>query len=285
MIISVASGKGGTGKTTVSASLAKALNNCAYIDCDVEEPNGSLFLDPQITEELKANKLLPNIDYAKCDLCGKCITICEFNALILLKDEILIFDNMCHSCGACAYFCPRKAISEIEQSIGVIKKGNAGRIEFMEGILQVGEASPVPLIKRVKEELDDEKINIIDAPPGTACSMVETVQDSDYCILVTESTPYGLNDLKLAIKVVKSMNIPFGIVINKYDSAFSELDDFLFENGYEILMKIPYDNNIAKHYSEGKLPVEDPEYKEKFKTLFENIFKRINEPVNYEEES
>lgn len=279
MIISVASGKGGTGKTTVAASLAKALKNTSYIDCDVEEPNGALFLDPQIVEEVKANKLLPNIDYSKCDLCGKCIEVCEFNALILLKDEILIFDNMCHSCGACSYFCPKNAVTEIEQPIGAIKKGYSGDTEFIEGILNVGEASPVPLINEVKKNINSEKINIIDSPPGTSCSMVETVQDSDYCILVTESTPYGLNDLELAINVVKTMGIPFGVVINKYDSEFKELDKFLQRNKYEVLLKIPYKLTIAKNYSKGKLPVDDPVYVVKFKKLFAKISENSKEPI------
>lgn len=285
MIISVASGKGGTGKTTTAASLAKILPDTVYIDCDVEEPDGHIFLEPVISNQYNAAKKVPNIDYDMCNLCGKCAEICEFNALIMLKEEILIFDEMCHSCGACSFLCPLQAITEIDKNIGIIKTGKSGSTVFVEGILRIGEASPVSLINQVKNNIITGKVNIIDAPPGTSCSMVEAVKGSDYCILVTESTPYGLNDLRLAIDTVNSMNIPFGIIINKYDSSFSELDTFIVEKGYQLLMKIPYDIKLAENYSNGILPVEQSYYKELFAEMYIKIKNKIKKPVQNAAES
>lgn len=260
MVISVASGKGGTGKTTVAASLASVIPQSVYIDCDVEEPNGHIMLQPKVTSEESVNKLLPQIDYEKCNFCGKCIEVCEFNALINLKFEIFLFEEMCHSCGACEYFCPKKAITEFPKELGKLRSGITERgIKFYDGLLNIGEATAVPLIKEVKTKIENEKINIIDSPPGTSCSMVETVKDSDFCLLVTESTPFGLNDLKLAIDVVKSINIPFGVVINKYDKTFEEMEIYLTRNQIEVMLRIPFDRKIAEAYSQGILPVNDSE--------------------------
>lgn len=256
MIISIASGKGGTGKTIVAATLASVIPKSTYIDCDVEEPNGHLMLQPKFTSEESVNKLLPKIDFEKCDFCGKCIEVCEFNALINLKFEILLFEEMCHSCGACEYFCPQNAITETPKVLGKLRSGiTANGIKFYDGLLNIGEATAIPLIKKVKENIDNEKINIIDSPPGTSCSMVETVKNSDFCLLVTESTPFGLNDLKLAIDVVKNINVPFGVVINKYDETFDELDNYLTKNQIEVMLRIPFDRKIAEAYSNGILPV------------------------------
>ncbi len=271
MVISVASGKGGTGKTTVSVNLAKSIDNSVYIDCDVEEPNGFLLLKPNINKVANIYKKLPQIDISKCNFCGKCKRVCEFNAIIKLADEILIVEEMCHSCGACAYFCPKKAISEIDKSIGVINSGFSGNCLCLEGVLHVGEISASPLIKELKKKIDRSKTTIIDAPPGTSCSMVETVKDSDFCILVTESTPFGLNDLTLAVEVIKNLNIPFGVVINKYDSNYKELEDYLNSNNINTLLKIPFDKNIAELYSKGSLLIENNNYKELFVTLFSAI--------------
>ena len=278
MIISVASGKGGTGKTTVSAGLASVIPQSIYIDCDVEEPNGHLLLHPSIITEEPVYKLLPKIDYNKCDFCSKCVDVCEFNALINLKFEILLFAEMCHSCGACSYFCPQKAITETQKEIGKLRSGVVDKgISFYDGTLNIGEISAVPLIKKVKEKTDKERVNIIDSPPGTSCSMVETVKDSDYCILVTESTPFGLNDLKLAVDVVKSVNTPFGVVINKYDETFEELENYLTENHIEVLLKIPFDRKIAESYSNGILPVNSSkDIKRKFIQLSKLIQNKVH---------
>lgn len=278
MIISVASGKGGTGKTTVSAGLASVIPQSIYIDCDVEEPNGYLLLHPAITSKKSVYKLLPHVDNNKCDFCGTCVDVCEFNALINLKFEILLFSEMCHSCGACTYFCPQNIITETQKEIGKMRSGvTKTGMNFYDGTLNIGEISAVPLIKKVKENIDNERINIIDSPPGTSCSMVETMKDSDYCILVTESTPFGLNDLKLAVDVVKSVNTPFGVVINKYDQTFEELENYLTDNHIEVLLKIPFDRKIAESYSNGILPVNSSK---KTKREFIQLFQLIQNKVN-----
>lgn len=275
MIISIASGKGGTGKTTVAVSLASVLPGSRYIDCDVEEPNGHILLKPQIITEEFAYKLLPEINSDLCGLCGKCVTVCEFNALANLKFEIALFEEMCHSCGACTYFCPSKAISEVTKIIGTVRTGKvSGNIEFADAILNIGEISAVPLIKKLKEMIRTDTVNIIDSPPGTSCSMMEAVGGSDYCILVTESTPFGMNDLKLAIDVLNSLQIPFGVVINKYDESYTQLDEYLVENSIEILMKIPFDKTIAEAYSKGIIPLsENNNLRNEFINLFERLKK------------
>lgn len=281
MIISIASGKGGTGKTTVAASLASVISESVYIDCDVEEPNGHLLLSPEFISEESAKKLLPQINQDKCTFCGKCVEVCEFNALINLKFEIVLFDEMCHGCGACIYFCPSKVITERVKEIGVVRVGITNdKILFADGLLNIGEVAAAPLIKEVKKKIIIGKINILDSPPGTSCSMVETVKDSDFCILVTESTPFGLNDLKLAIEVLKTINVPFGVVINKYDPSFEEMEIFLGEISIEVLLKIPFDRRYAESYSEGTLPLNKyPELKKDFIALQKRIIE-IMENVN-----
>lgn len=273
MIISVASGKGGTGKTTVAASLASVKDNCVYIDCDVEEPNGHLFLNPKIDFEEKVYKKLPQIDYNKCDFCGKCVQVCEFNALINLKFEIILFEEMCHWCGSCKYFCPAKAITDREKEIGVLRCGSVNEhLIFADGILKIGEISSVPLIKELKKKVIKEKINIIDSPPGTSCAMIESVKDSDFCILVTESTPFGLSDLKIAADVLNEIGIPFGVIINKYKPEFKEMENYLNDNMMDILLKIPFDRKIAEDYSKGILPVfNNNEFKKEFAGLINNL--------------
>lgn len=277
MIISVASGKGGTGKTTIAASLASVIKDSVYIDCDVEEPNGHLFLKPEIFSVESVTKLLPSIDQNKCTFCGKCSEVCEFNALINLKFEIVLIEELCHSCGACSYFCPEKIITEKAKEIGTLRIGIAnGNIFFADGILNIGEAASTPLIKAVKKKIIQNKINIIDAPPGTSCSMVETVKDSDYCILVTESTPFGLNDLKLAIDVLKMLEIPFGVVINKYEPDFEIMDNFLNDIRADLLLKIPFNRKFAESYSDGILPIKKyPELKKDFVTLYNNVLENL----------
>ncbi|MHB8871487.1 MAG: nucleotide-binding protein [Candidatus Doudnabacteria bacterium] len=281
MIISIASGKGGTGKTTVAASLASVISESVYIDCDVEEPNGHLLLSPEFISEESAKKILPLINQDKCTFCGKCVEVCEFNALINLKFEIVLFDEMCHGCGACIYFCPSKVITERVKEIGVVRVGiTHDKIFFADGLLNIGEVAAAPLIKEVKKKIVKGKINILDSPPGTSCSMVETVKDSDFCILVTESTPFGLNDLKLAIEVLKTINVPFGVVINKYDPTFEEMENFLREISIEVLLKIPFDRKYAESYSEGTLPlIKYPELKKNFIALHNRIIE-ILENVN-----
>jgi len=283
LIISIASGKGGTGKTTIAASLASVIPECVYIDCDVEEPNGHLFLKPKFISEEKAEKLLPHINQDKCKFCGKCVSVCEFNALINLKFEIVLFEEMCHSCGACKFFCPLKIITERVKEIGIVRVGiTKNEIIFADGVLNIGEASASPLIKEVKKKIVKGKTNIIDSPPGTSCSMVEAIKDSDFCILVTESTPFGLNDLKLAIDVLRAIDIPFSVVINKYDSSFTEMENYLRKANIDVLLKIPFDRKYAESYSEGTLPINKyPELKKDFIRLYNRIKEKLGlEKIN-----
>ena len=274
MIISIASGKGGTGKTTVATALASVIPGSVYIDCDVEEPNGHILLHPKFLEEIPTVKMLPVIDYSKCTFCGKCSQVCEFSALINFGTEIFIIDELCHGCGACEYFCPEKAISEMRKTIGFVREGRSEEsgVEFYDGILNVGEASASPLIKDVKKKVQKERLNIIDSPPGTSCSMVEAVRDSDYCILVTEPSPFGLHDLKLAVEVLINLKIPFGVVINKYEESYPELEKYLNYERINILMKIPFTEEIARDYSNGKIPVRlFTKFNEKFTGIVKNI--------------
>ena len=277
MVISIASGKGGTGKTIVACGLASVINNCIYIDCDVEEPNGHLLLKPEITVEEPSYKLIPKINYDRCDFCNKCAEVCEFNALLNLKSEIYLFDELCHSCGACTYFCPQKAITEVNKENGKIRIGETlNNILFYDAYLKVGEASAAPLIKKVKNAYKGNRPVIIDSPPGTSCSMLEAVKDSDFCVLVTESTPFGFNDLKLALNVLRQINIPFGIVINKYDDNFSQLDEYIHDNKLNLLLKIPFRMDIAESYSKGELPTETIK---DFRRMMVELLKKIKTEI------
>ena len=216
MIISVASGKGGTGKTLVATSLALSLKdiyNVQLLDCDVEEPNDHVFMKPSITGRQAVSIPVPQIDKQKCTYCGKCAQVCAFNAIAIVNRKALLFHELCHGCGACSYLCPEKAISEVPNEIGVIERGKADGVDFAHGILDVGQAMAPPVIRKVKEMVASEKVSIIDASPGTSCPVVEAISESDFCLLVTEPTPFGLNDLILAVETTRKLGIPFGIVL------------------------------------------------------------------------
>jgi len=215
MIISVASGKGGTGKTTVATNLALSIGRGQFIDCDVEEPNANIFLKTKINEHEEVQVEIPDIDKDKCDYCGKCSEFCAYNALAVVKANVLVFPELCHSCGGCEIVCPKNAIKWKKKQVGSIEHGFVKEIDFYHGLLNVGEIQAIPVIKALKKKIDKDKDVILDAPPGTSCPVIETINVSDYCILVTEPTPFGLHDLKLAIDVVRHLNIPFGVVINR----------------------------------------------------------------------
>jgi MinD superfamily P-loop ATPase len=275
MKISVASGKGGTGKTLVSVNLALALaetGNVSFLDCDVEEPNAHVFLRPEIREREPVNLPIPEIDPDLCTYCGHCAEICEYNALAVLKDDVLVFDELCHGCGGCTRLCPESAVREKPSRVGMLEKGAAGNIRFVHGRLDIGRALSPPIIRAVKSALPADGIHLIDAPPGTSCPMVETVKGSDFTLLVTEPTPFGLNDLRLAAAVLKKLAIPHAVVLNRADLGNAPIREFCREAGIPLWMTIPFDRRIAEAYSEGRsLFSVRPEFKKAFLELFERI--------------
>ncbi|MFA5144650.1 MAG: ATP-binding protein [Candidatus Omnitrophota bacterium] len=284
MIISIASGKGGTGKTTVAVNLALSLKNIQFLDCDVEEPNAHLFLKPRIKEKAKAYISVPEVDEGKCTYCGRCREVCAYHAIAVLpgsegkKGSVLIFPHLCHGCGACSILCPQGAIKEINKEIGIIEIGEKGDMRFVHGRLNIGEAMSPPLIRQVKKYIDPTKTVIIDAPPGTSCPVITAVKGSDFCVLVTEPTPFGLNDLILTVEVLRKLHIPFGVVINRADIGDGKVEDYCSKENIPVLMRIPFSKKIAVSYSEGIPIVEkDVFYQDKFINLYIHICGVMNE--------
>lgn len=277
MIISIASGKGGTGKTTIVTNLALSLeSDVQVLDCDVEEPNAHLFLNPSIKESKTVSTPVPKIDEEKCTLCGKCAEICQFKAIIVIGETVLPFPELCHSCGGCMEVCPEKAITETGRELGVIERGNRNGLDFVHGRLRVGEAMSPPLIRKVRSYTRSDKITIIDAPPGTSCPVIASVKGADFVLLVTEPTPFGLHDLKLAVEAVRLLGIPHGLVINRSDIGDDQVRDYAKQKNMPIFMEIPFDRKIAEAYSRGRLIVEImPEWKAKFLELYDHIKKMV----------
>jgi len=273
MIISIASGKGGTGKTTIATNLAFALGkNVQLLDCDVEEPNSHLFLNPEIKEKIPVIAPIPFIDEDKCTYCKKCMEICRFGAIAIVEKTVLTFPELCHSCGGCIAVCPEKAVSETDREIGKIEKGNLDLIDFVSGRLKVGEVMAPPIIKEVRIHEKKDFINIIDAPPGTSCPVIASMKNADFILLVTEPTPFGLNDLKLAVEAVKILDIPHGLVINRADMGNDDVKKYAEQEKLPILMEIPFNRKIAETYSKGELIVKAmPEWEEKFIDLYNQI--------------
>ena len=281
MIISVASGKGGTGKTLVATSLAFSIKEqyrVQFLDCDVEEPNAHIFLEPVITREEPVYLPVPSIDEKKCTYCGKCAEVCAYNAIAIFPRHILVFPQLCHGCGACSYLCPEEAITEVEKETGIIVSGQSEGIAFVQGRLTVGEAMPTPVIRRVKDHANRHWVVIIDVSPGTSCPVVQSVEGSDFCLLVTEPTPFGLNDLVLAVETVKELNIPCGVVINRDGTDDAKVEEYCFKENIPVLLTIPLDTEIARLYSRGITLADGmPQWGIRFKELFNKIRELIYE--------
>ena len=283
MVIAIVSGKGGTGKTTIAVGLALSLENVRFLDCDVEEPNAHIFLKPEIIHTQWVNLPVPKVNEDRCSYCGKCAEVCAYNAVAVVKEKVLVFPELCHGCGGCSIFCPEDAIEEVNRPIGVLEKGNSGSILFIDGKLNLGEALAVPLVRAVKRAGLEIRVNngqvgsnnqvtIIDVPPGTSCPVVESVKGSDFCLLATEPTPFGLNDLILAVEMLRKMRIPFGVLINRADVGDKKVDQYCKDEKIPILMRIPMDRDIAMAYSKG-IPIIEvkPEYKKDFIKLYSRI--------------
>ena len=277
MIISIASGKGGTGKTIIATSLALSLNRpVQYIDCDVEEPNGHIFLKPEIENRLTVGLPVPDVDLQACTHCGQCGEICQYSAILPIKDNVLLFPQLCHGCGGCSLVCPQNAISETDREVGYIEMGCAGDIAFVDGHLRVGETMSPPLIRAVKNLLDRSTTAIIDAPPGTSCPVIEAVKGSDVTLLITEPTPFGLNDLKLAVEMIRALAIPFGVIINRSDIGDSSVTEYCTGEDIPILMEIGDDRRVAEAYSKGIPMVRAASgYPDRFTTLWSGIQERF----------
>ncbi|MDK2808743.1 MAG: hypothetical protein PWP24_1480 [Clostridiales bacterium] len=275
MNIAVLSGKGGTGKTTVSTNLARTMG-VRYIDCDVEEPNGFLFLKPQIQKVEEVEAEYPVIDQNVCTLCGACAKNCQFHALAKAGDEIVVFQKLCHSCGACQFVCKFKALSYQTRSIGIVEQGMAGNIACLSGVLEVGEPMAVPVIRKLlKGALEHD--HLIDCPPGTSCNVVASLQAADAAIFVTEPSKFGLHDLKMAVSLVQTFQVPYGVIINKDDGACNQIKAYCKEEGILLLGVIPYSKEAAILYSNGKMLCESKHYHE----IFEELAVRVKEAFGW----
>lgn len=271
MMLGVASGKGGTGKTTVAVNLARAFGSSVWLaDCDVEEPNAHLFLRGTVTGSRTVSLPVPQVDAELCDACGACARICEYHAIVSFGTKPLLFPGLCHGCGGCVRVCPRGAISEVDRRIGVVETQRDGQITLVQGRIDVGVALVPPLVRAVKASLPSGAPVIVDAPPGTSCPVIATLRGLDAVALVTEPTPFGLHDLSLAVDMVRELRIPFGVVVNRVGVGDDRVHAFCRREGIPILLDIPDDRRIAEIYSRGRLVVDDlPEYRPLFRRLLD----------------
>jgi len=276
MKIAVASGKGGTGKTTIATNLATVASrngqSVVYLDCDVEEPNGHIFLKPEITHREPVGLLIPRVDEEKCTLCGQCGEICQYSAIVCVGQKVLCYPELCHACGGCWLVCPEDAITEVPREMGVLEAGRAGPIRFVHGLLNVGEAMSPPVIKAVKATAPEADLVITDAPPGTSCPVIESIRDCDFVLLVSEPTPFGLNDLKLAVEMVRALKLPLGVFINRADVGDRGVHSYCSQERIKILAEIPDDRRIGEAYSRGELICDAlPDYTASFAALLQEV--------------
>jgi len=280
MRIAVASGKGGTGKTTVATNLAWVAaaggRDVAYLDCDVEEPNGHIFLKPAIAEERVIERLIPEVDPDRCTHCGQCGQICQYSAIVCIGRQTLVYPELCHACGGCTLVCPAGAIREVPRPIGLLRLGTSGAVRFGEGVLNVGEHISPPGIRAVKQAAPAADLIILDAPPGTSCPVVESVRGCDLVILVAEPTPFGLYDLKLACEMVRALRLPFAVVINRCDIGDEEVRRYCARNRIEVLAEIPDDRAVAEAYSQGELAsLAVPGFGDRVRGVLEKLFSGV----------
>jgi MinD superfamily P-loop ATPase len=277
MKIAVLSGKGGTGKTLVSVNLASVADQAAYVDCDVEEPNGHLFFKPQNLETEMVVIPIPQVDESLCTGCRKCVDFCKFNALAYIGASWVIFEDICHSCGGCVRICPEKALSEKTKEIGEVKKGTSDNVTVLSGVMNIGEASGIPIIKKLlQNESLNNSLTVIDCPPGSACTVMESIKDADYCILVAEPSIFGAHNLNLVVELVRLFHKPHGVILNKCLGGINPSEEYCIDNGLHIIGSLPYDKELGAMNAIGLVAVrESQRYHEIFAGLLQAVMKEV----------
>lgn len=277
MILSIASGKGGTGKTTIAVNLARVLGRKArLLDCDVEEPNAQLFINAVLGNPVPVTTPVPAVDEDACTMCGECGDLCRFKAIVIVGTSLLTFPELCHSCGGCWEVCSVGAVSQAQRELGVIEEGTSGELEFAHGRLRVGEAMAPPLVRAVRERMGTREVTIIDAPPGTSCPVIAAMRDTDFVLLVTEPTPFGLHDLCMAMDLAAELEVPAAVIINRSGPTDALIEDECRARGIPVLLKIPFERRIAEAYSRGE-PLSEafPEYSEKLRQVWHQVREEV----------